>query len=74
MTPESTPAQRWLLRALQALAAALGALYGYDIGSRVSGPGMGVVMAANAAVFAALLTSAATEPILRLLARRRSAR
>jgi len=74
MPLEVNTLQRWLLRSAQALALLVGALYGYDIGSRVSGIGMGVVMAANAGVFGALMTGAVAEPLLRWQARRRMAR
>ena len=45
MKAEPSAAQGWLLRGMQAAAALAGLYYGYDIGSRISGTGMGVVMA-----------------------------
>lgn len=57
MRLEQYPAHVWLSRAVQALAALAGLYFGYNIGSRISGPGMGVVMALNAAVCAALLVA-----------------
>jgi hypothetical protein len=74
MPLEPSPTQRWLMRSAQALALLVGVLYGYDIGSRVSGVGMGVVMAANAGVLGALTIGAVAEPLLRWQARRRMAR
>ncbi len=69
MNPDDSPqpgtARRWLQRGLMAAAALTALVYGYDIGSRVSGTGMGVVMALNAAVCAWLLAAALTEHLLR---------
>ncbi len=64
LSPTSTT-QRWLQRGAQSAAALTGLYYGYDIGSRISGIGMGVVMALNAAVCAWLLAAALTDGLLR---------
>ena len=64
-SPQPSSALRWLQRGVMAAAALTALYYGYDIGSRVSGTGMGVVMALNAAVCAGLLASALTEQLLR---------
>jgi uncharacterized membrane protein len=74
MNTESAPAPAWPLRCLQAAAALAGLYYGYDIGSRISGTGMGVVMALNAAVCAALLAAAVAWPVQRWHLRRRRPR
>ena len=64
-SPQPSSAQRWLQRGVMAAAALTALYFGYDIGSRVSVTGMGVVMALNAAVCAGLLASALTEQLLR---------
>lgn len=51
-------------------AAVAGAYYGYGFGKRISGTVIGVILAANGAVFCSVLASAAAE---RLLKRRRGA-
>jgi hypothetical protein len=74
MNTERGPAPAWLLRSLQAAAALAGLYYGYDIGSRISGTGMGVVMALNAAICATLMTAAMAGPVQRWRLRRRRRR
>ena len=70
MTPDTPSTARWLQRGLQAAAALTALVYGYDIGSRISGTGMGVVMALNASVCAWLMAAAVGERLLRWRAAR----
>lgn len=53
--------KRWTQWGVYLLATALGLHYGYDIGSRVSGVAMGVVMALNTAVFASIMAGAVSD-------------
>jgi len=53
--------KRWIQWGVYLLATALGLYYGYDIGSRVSGMAMGVVMALNTAVFASIMAGAVSD-------------
>ena len=54
-------ARQWGSWLVVALAAVAGLWLGYDFGRQVSGMGLGLLMAANAAVFAALLASAVVD-------------
>lgn len=74
MTPEPTALQRALLLAVQAAAALAGLYFGYDIGSRISGPGLGTIMALCSAVFAWLMASGIVEQLQRWRAGRRTPR
>lgn len=47
----------------QVIAAAVGAKYGFDFGNGLSGPVLGVVVAANAALFGALAVSALVDAV-----------
>jgi hypothetical protein len=54
-------ARRIAVRALSAGAGVVGAVLGYDIGDRISGTLLAVVMAAMAGVFGALMGGAAAD-------------
>jgi zinc transporter ZupT len=57
-------ARRIAVRALSAGAGIVGGVLGYDIGDRISGALLGVVMAANAAVIGSLLVGTLAERLL----------
>jgi drug/metabolite transporter (DMT)-like permease len=60
------PAPRqWWAWLVVALAGVVGLWFGYDFGRQVSGMGLGLLMAANGAVFASLLASAVVDRLLR---------
>jgi hypothetical protein len=66
--PESAtaaPVQRWLVRLAYGLAVVLGAIYGYDFGSRIGGMFIGVILALNGAVFCSIVAGAAAERLSR---------
>jgi hypothetical protein len=65
-TPK-TRFQRWLGWALLLIAAGVGMKFGYDFGKEVSGMLFGWLMAANAAVFCALMTEGALSLLWRAL-------
>ena len=52
---------RWWAWLVVALAGVVGLWFGYDFGRQVSGMGLGLLMAANGAVFASLLASAVVD-------------
>ena len=54
-------ARRWWAWLVVALAGVAGLWFGYDFGRQVSGMGLGLLMAANGAVFASLLASAVVD-------------
>jgi hypothetical protein len=56
---------------VQAVAAGIGAVYGFGFGDRIGGWAIGLVAALNAAFFCAVLASAAVSGIRRLAARLR---
>jgi hypothetical protein len=58
---------RLLVWALCALAGLAGLLLGYDVGARVAGVLLGVVMALNAAAFVWLMASAVLDRLIRWL-------
>jgi hypothetical protein len=58
------PARQYVVWAVQAAAALVAALWGYDFGAQLSGWVLGVVAAANCGVFAALLAGAAIHRLL----------
>ena len=58
------PAGRYAVWAVQAVAALLGAAWGFDFGVQVAGIFLGVVAAINCAAFAALLAGAAMHRLL----------
>ena len=61
---EVEPRQWWAWLAV-ALAGVAGLWFGYDFGAQVSGMGLGLLMAANGAVFASLLASAVVDRLFR---------
>jgi len=58
------PARQYVVWAVQAAAALIAALWGYDFGAQIAGWLLGVVAAANCGVFAALLANAAMHRLL----------
>lgn len=71
----SSPARSWMRQALPALAhlaaAATGAWFSYGFGLRIGGPAMGLLLAVNAAVMAAMLVDAAADAVEAYLRPRR---
>jgi hypothetical protein len=61
----ATPLQRWLVRSAYGLAAVIGAIYGYDFGSRIGGMFVGVVLALNGALFCSIVAGSAAERLSR---------
>lgn len=59
-------AGQWAIWAAQAVAVVLGLKYGYAFGVRISGAVLGVVLAANTAVFGALGVTALVDLAQRL--------
>lgn len=57
--------RQWWAWLVVALAGVAGLWFGYDFGRQVSGMGLGLLMAANGAVFAALLASAVVDRLFR---------
>ena len=58
-------ARQWWAWLVVALAGVAGLWFGYDFGRQVSGMGLGLLMAANGAVFASLLASAVVDRLFR---------
>ena len=69
------PAGAWVRHALTAVAhlvaAATGAWFSYGFGLRIGGPAMGLLLAVNAAVMAAMLVDAAADAVSAYLRPRR---
>lgn len=65
-----TAARRAAVWSVSLLAAAAAAWFGYDAGRQMSGWGLGLVMAVNAALIAALLAGSVVSRAGRWLARR----
>ena len=63
--PLKVDARRWWAWLVVALAGMAGLWFGYDFGRQVSGMGLGLLMAANGAVFASLLASALVDRLFR---------
>lgn len=66
--PEPAPTtalQRWLLRLVCLLGAAIGMVYSYDFGKLIGGPLVGVVLALNGAVFCSIVAGALAEKLSR---------
>jgi drug/metabolite transporter (DMT)-like permease len=59
--PLKAEPRHWWAWLVVALAGAVGLWLGYDFGRQVSGMGLGLLMAANGAVFASLLASAVVD-------------
>jgi drug/metabolite transporter (DMT)-like permease len=57
--------RQWWAWLVVALAGVAGLWFGYDFGRQVSGMGLGLLMAANGAVFASLLASAVVDWLFR---------
>ena len=55
--------RRWAAPLLAALAALLGAKLGYDAGVQIAGVWLGIIMAANAGLFGALLVGAVMDKL-----------
>lgn len=66
--PERT-VRRWIQLGYL-LAAAIGGIFGWDVGIRLGGVLMATIMALNSAVFGALLVGAAANLVLKLQRRR----
>jgi predicted Abi (CAAX) family protease len=57
--------KRLLVVTVQVVAAAIGAVYGFDFGLQVAGPWLGVLAALNTAFFASLFVSAVADWLMR---------
>jgi len=71
--PAATGLSRRLIQTGYLLALIAGFAYGYLGGVRISGPGLGVVMGANTAMFGAMLVGYLSERALRWTGSLRSA-
>ena len=69
-TPVPAPRRRRWPLALSVLVGLVAAPFGYVAGTRISGPGMGWLMALNSAIFGALLMAGVVDRVLRLRGRR----
>jgi hypothetical protein len=69
----AVPRRRWPL-VVSGLAGLIAAPFGYGAGVRISGPGMGWVMAINSAVFGALVVGGVIDRVLRLMQRQNDRR
>ena len=67
------PRRRWPL-VVSGLAGLIAVPFGYGAGVRISGPGMGWVMALNSAVFCALVVGGVIDRLLRLVQRQNDQR
>jgi len=63
--PLKVEPRQWWAWLIVALAGVAGLWFGYDFGRQVSGMGLGLLMAANGAVFASLLASAVVDRLFR---------
>ena len=64
-TKSASLLQRVLVGLVYAVAALAGALACYDFGRLIGGPGVGVVLALNGAVFCSIVAGAAVETLCR---------
>ncbi|MDZ7591321.1 MAG: hypothetical protein U5L05_11710 [Rubrivivax sp.] len=63
--PLKVEPRQWWAWFIVAGAGVAGLWFGYDFGRQVSGMGLGLLMAANGAVFASLLASAVVDRLFR---------
>jgi hypothetical protein len=65
IVPETRRSRRWLVWTASLAAAALGVVYGFQVGQRVAGLWLGVVMALNAGALGALVVGSLVDRFLR---------
>ena len=67
-------ARRWMVWTACLAAGAVGLVYGFEVGQRVAGFWLGLVMALNAAALGALLAGSLVDRLLRWMAPRQRER
>lgn len=67
IAPEPRRSRRWLVWTASLAAAALGIVYGFQVGQRVAGLWLGLVMALNAGALGALIAGSLVDRLMRRL-------